>query len=83
MRKLFALFIYIHIGLSAQIEYFESVLPIIIINTNNQTILDETRITCNMGVIHNANGVNSIMRSSPSQQIEFITFPALNLNIRY
>ena len=28
-------------------------------------------------------GVNSIMRSSPSQQIEFITFPALNLNIRY
>ena len=63
MRKLFALFIYIHIGLSAQIEYFESVLPIIIINTNNQTILDETRITCNMGVIHNANGVNSPLDS--------------------
>tara|TARA_Y100000766_G_C18911458_1_gene608561 strand:- start:1122 stop:2495 length:1374 start_codon:yes stop_codon:yes gene_type:complete len=47
------------VGLSAQIEYFESILPIIIINTNNQTILDETRITCNMGIVNNENGINS------------------------
>ena len=59
MSKLFILLICIPIGLYAQIENFESVLPIIIINTNNQTILDESRITCNMGVINNESGLNS------------------------
>ena len=59
MRKLFILLICIHVGLFAQIENFTSVLPIIIINTNNQTILDENRITCNMGIINNENGINS------------------------
>ena len=37
----------------------ESLLPIIMINTNNQTILDESRIACNMGIIYNENSVNS------------------------
>ena len=59
MRKVVKLLILIHIGLHAQVKHLESVLPIIIIDTNNQSILDETRITCNMGVICNDNGLNS------------------------
>lgn len=35
-------------------------LPIIVINTNGQSIADDPKIMANMGIIHNAGGVNNI-----------------------
>ena len=41
--------------------FTSSNLPIVLINTNNQTILDDPRIICNMGIIDNGIGMlNSI-----------------------
>tara|TARA_B100001250_G_scaffold184306_1_gene158547 strand:- start:1015 stop:2427 length:1413 start_codon:yes stop_codon:yes gene_type:complete len=59
MRKVLNLLIFIHIGLHAQVVDVESLLPIIMIDTKNQTILDENRIACNMGIVYNENSVNS------------------------
>ena len=42
-----------------QITKFESELPIIIIDTENQTILNEERIVCNMGIIYNEGEINN------------------------
>lgn len=43
--------------LSGQLN-FTSNLPILVINTNGQEILDEPKITARLGIIHNANGQN-------------------------
>ena len=37
---------------------FQSNLPIIIINTNEQTIVDNPRVVCNMGIIYNHSKLN-------------------------
>ncbi len=42
-----------------QITKFESELPIIMIDTENQTILNEERIICNMGIIYNEGETNN------------------------
>ena len=47
--------VYSSIGL-AQVNFTDSNLPIIVINTNNQEILDDPKITCDMGIIWNGNG---------------------------
>ena len=44
----------------SQTTNFSSTLPIIIIDTQNQTIVDEPRIFCNMGIIYNLNDTNYI-----------------------
>ena len=38
-------------------QFSESNLPIVVIKTNGQVILDEPRIVCDMGIIYNGNGV--------------------------
>ena len=44
-----------------QVNFTTSNLPIVVINTNGQTILDDPRIVCDMGIIDNGFGtINSI-----------------------
>ena len=57
MKKLLFLLI---IPLLSFGQNFESNLPIIIINTGNHEILDDPRITADMGVINNVNGLNKL-----------------------
>ena len=42
-------------------QEFESNLPIVLINTNGDVILDETRITSDMDVIYNSKGINTLL----------------------
>ena len=56
MKKLLLLLI-IHINLFGQ--ELSSTLPIIIINTNNEIILDSPRIICDMGIIYNPGKINN------------------------
>ncbi len=42
-----------------QVVFTSSNLPIVVINTNNQTIVDEPRIVCHMGIIWNGPGVTN------------------------
>ncbi|MCB0299349.1 MAG: hypothetical protein KDE52_04790, partial [Calditrichaeota bacterium] len=42
-----------------QVNFTSSNLPIVVINTNGQTIPDEPKITVNMGIIWNENGERS------------------------
>ncbi len=50
----------ISIPLSIFGQIFESNLPIVIINTGNVEILDDPRITADMGIINNVNGLNKL-----------------------
>ena len=61
MKKIFFLiFIIPFIGFS-QTLFTTSNLPIVVINTNGQLIMDDPRIVCDMGVIDNGFGnINSI-----------------------
>jgi hypothetical protein len=45
----------LHTAVSAQ-SFTDSNLPIVVINTNNQTIADDPKIFCDMGIIWNGNG---------------------------
>ena len=65
MQRLFitALACVCKLSLLAQPEIFNSGLPIITINTNKQSIVDEPRITCHMGIISNSIGDNYITDS--------------------
>src|SRR5258706_1588655 len=60
MRKIELLFVcsFIVSGLAAQIPA-SSNLPIIVINTNGQTIPDDPKITVDMGIIYNGNSVRN------------------------
>jgi hypothetical protein len=60
MRKIELLFVccLVFSGLAAQIPP-SSNLPIIVINTNGQTIPDDPKITADMGIIYNGNGVRN------------------------
>ena len=57
MRKLLLLLI---IPLLKFGQEFQSNLPIIIIDTENNIILDDPRINANMGIINNENGLNKL-----------------------
>ena len=56
---LFFIFAMINSALFAQVNFTYSNLPIIIINTNGQTIPDEPKITADMGVIDNGSGLTN------------------------
>jgi len=45
--------------LQAQVDFTDSNLPIVVINTYGQTIIDEEKITCEMGIINNGAGVRN------------------------
>lgn len=47
------------IKVNAQVVFTSSNLPIVVINTNNQTIVDEPRIICDMGIIWNGPGITN------------------------
>jgi len=57
MKKTLILFIvpYLFWG-----QEFQSNLPIVVINTNGKIIVDNPRIVCDMGIIHNASNLNQI-----------------------
>ena len=57
MKKTLILFIvpYIFWG-----QEFQSNLPIVVINTNGKIIVDNPRIVCDMGIIHNSSNLNQI-----------------------
>lgn len=48
---------------------FESNLPIVTINTLGQTIVDNPRITCNMGIIYHGPGVLNCSSDTPNDYI--------------
>ncbi len=51
------LFLFLGIDPSlGQVDFSDSNLPIIVINTNGETIVDEPKITCDMGIIWNGDG---------------------------
>ena len=58
MKNLYPIFIVLVLGirLNAQVTFTSSNLPIIIINTNGGTILDEPKIMASMGIIDNGEG---------------------------
>ncbi len=43
------------INLQSQVPYFETTLPIIFVNTNGSNIVDEPKISANMGIIYHGN----------------------------
>jgi len=53
-----SILLFIMCGAYSQESLFSSTLPIVIIDTQNQVIVDEPRITCNMGIIYNTNEIN-------------------------
>ncbi len=56
----FLLFIIIYLKPAiAQVVFTDSNLPIIIINTGGQTIIDEEKITCEMEIIYNGPGIRN------------------------
>ena len=57
MKKLFILLIFPILILGQE---FQSNLPIIVINTNGNNIVDNPRITSDMGVIFNDSGINTL-----------------------
>ncbi len=61
MKKLLLLFI---ISLLSFGQDFQSNLPIILINTNGNEILDESRIISDMDIIYNSQGINTLLDQS-------------------
>ena len=55
-RIIYFVFVIINSALLAQVNFTSSNLPIVIINTNGQTIKDEPKITADMGIIDNDTG---------------------------
>jgi len=47
--------------LQAQVDFTDSNLPIVVINTFGQNIIDEEKITCEMGIINNGPGVRNYL----------------------
>jgi len=62
MKKIFfiAEFMFLTFVLSGQVNFTSSNLPIIMINTMDQNIKDEPKITAKMKIIHNENDRNRI-----------------------
>ncbi len=49
-------FLFFVTNVFGQVDFTDSNLPIIVINTNNQNIVDDPKINCDMGIIWNGNG---------------------------
>ena len=69
MRKIFYVFFLLFFtscnneeneSIAVDVNFQESNLPIVMIDTYGEDILDEPRIDAYMGVINNANGINNI-----------------------
>lgn len=59
-KLLIALFCWVSLSVSAQtVNLTSSNLPIVVINTNNQSIPSEPKITASMGIIYNGAGVRN------------------------
>ncbi len=56
MKKNYLLAVFILFIKFAQAQFTSSNLPIIVINTNGQTIVDDPKKTCDMGIIYNGAG---------------------------
>ena len=54
--NIFSLFFLLMNNSFCQVNFTDSNLPIIVINTNGQTILDDPKIDCEMGIIWNGEG---------------------------
>ncbi len=54
-------FVFVMTGLNAQVDFTDSNLPIVVINTFGQNIIDEEKITCEMGIINNGPGVRNYL----------------------
>lgn len=52
--------------INAQVEFTSSNLPIVIINTNGQTIIDESRIIADMDVIYKSDGQRTYITDEPN-----------------
>ena len=52
-RTVVGLIFFFPLFLAGQVNFYSSFLPIVIINTDGQEIIDEPRIVCNMGIINN------------------------------
>ena len=60
MSKFFCVILFsFPLFLIAQVNFNSSNLPIVIINTDGQEIIDEPRIVCSMGIINN-DSINNI-----------------------
>ncbi|MFH0735302.1 MAG: CotH kinase family protein [bacterium] len=51
----------VYVDDSKRIEFTSSNLPIFVINTNGQTIIDDEKITADLGVIYNGEGVRNYL----------------------
>ena len=61
MKNLFLIAFIAPFFTEGQVNFTTSNLPIVVINTNGQTIVDDPRIVCDMGIIYNGVGIiNSI-----------------------
>jgi hypothetical protein len=49
----------IYVDSNSKVQFTSSNLPIFVINTNGQTIIDEQKITADLGVIYNGEGVRN------------------------
>jgi len=49
---------------SAPVQFTSSNLPLVVINTASQTIVDDPRITCSMGIIDNGPGIRNYLTDS-------------------
>jgi len=49
-----------------QVTFTDSNLPIVIIQTGGQTIIDDEKVTCDMGIIWNGDGVRNYMTDLPN-----------------
>jgi len=64
MKKLVLLLSFLPLLSLGQVNFTSSNLPIVIINTNGQTIMDDPRIVCDMGIIYNGVGVMNNINDS-------------------
>ncbi len=74
MKKLLPLIFCILVfqTLNAQVNFTDSNLPIVVINTNTQTIIDTAKITCDMGIISNGIGMRNYTTDPFNNFIGFI-----------
>src|SRR5215471_7027966 len=56
--------LFLVLNMHAQVTLTSSNLPIIVINTNGQTIPDDPKITADMGIIYNGEGVRNKLTDS-------------------
>jgi len=69
---LIILFLHLSSGLAQTVNFESSNLPIIVINTNGQTIPDEPKITAHMGIISNNEGGRNYLTDSFNEYDGFI-----------